>query len=151
MAQYIVGREGLTVPASPAPIITLKSAANIVARVNEIFIGGEAVTSTVNRLAMRRSTTDGVTPTAQTPAKASSSQPAAQSTSATAFGTNPTLAAAPAIWATALNVFGGIVRWVAAPGQELYVQGATAGNDEIGLYGPSGTGAITNQMVFEEI
>lgn len=151
MAQYIVGREGFTVPATPNPIITLRSAADIVARVNEIFIGGEAVASTVNRMAVRRSTSEGTTPTAQTPAKASNSAPAARASSATAFSGNPTLAAAPALWATALNVFGGIVRWAASPGQELYVSGAATGSMEIGLYGASGTGVVTCQLVFEEI
>lgn len=151
MAVYSVGREGLTVPASPAPIITYKSAANIVARVLEWFIGGEATSSTVNRMVVRRSSTDGTTPTAQTPAKLSSSQPAAQGTSATAFSGNPTLAAAPGLLSFALNVFGAVMRWVAAPGQENYVQGSTAGNDELGLYGPSGTGAISMHALVEEI
>ena len=151
--QYMVGNQGITPSVTDQLFnITYKSAANIIARVTEIGIGGEATASTVNRMAVRRSSTDGVTPTtAQTPAKASSSGPAAQGTSAVGFTTEPVAAAAPALWAYALNVFGGIVRWVAAPGQELLVQGATAGNDELGLGTLSGVGVVTDQLVVEEI
>jgi hypothetical protein len=148
---YAVGREGLTVPASPAPFNTVKSAANVIGRINEIDLGGESGASNPNRAIMRRSTTDGVTPVAQTPAKTSSSAQAAQCTSATSFTTNPTLAAAPGLWSQAINAFGGIIRWVAAPGQELLVQGATAGNDEIGLYFPLNAGVLTGGFLFEEI
>lgn len=149
--QFVLDGAGVT-PSTTAPNPTLKSAANIVNRITEISVGGEATSSTVNRLAWRRSGTDGVTPTAITPGKLSSSSPAAQSTANSNFtGSQPTPAAAPHAWMYALNVFGGVVRWVAAPGQEILEQGSTAGNDEAGFYTLSGTGLCSVQALFEEV
>ena len=132
-------------------LLSLTTGLQEIARANEISIGGEATSSTVNRFAVRRSTTNLTTPTAQTPAKMSSTSPAAYTDAATTATGEPTTAAAPAIWTYALNVFGGVIRWVAAPGQELLVQGATAGSNEYTLESSSGTGVISTQIVFEEI
>lgn len=150
MAAYVVAREGVT-PTAGNMLLSLTTGLEEIARVNEVHVGGEATSSTVNRMAVRRSTTNLVTPTAQTPAKMSPTSPAAYTSGATTAGTEPVTAAAPAIWTYALNVFGGIIRWVAAPGQELYVMGATAGSNEVSLESSSGTGALSCQMVFEEL
>ena len=150
MAFYIIAREGVT-PVAGDMLLSLTTGLQEIARTNEVSIGGEATTSTVNRMAIRRSTSNLTSPTAQTPAKVSSTSPAAYTDAATTATGQPTTAAAPAIWTYALNVFGGVVRWVAAPGQELLVQGATAGNNEYSLESSSGTGAISCQMIFEEI
>lgn len=122
-----------------------------IAQVGEVSIGGESTASTVNRMAVRRSTSNLTTPTAQTPSKAASTSPAAYTDGSTTATGEPTTAAAPAIWTYALNTFGGVIRWVAAPGQQLLIQGATAGNNEITLESSSGTGLISCQMLFEEI
>lgn len=150
MAFYVIAREGVT-PVAGAMLLSLTTGLQEIARINEVSIGGEATSSTVNRMAVRRSTTNLITPTAQTPAKMSSTSPAAYTDAATTAATEPVTAAAPAIWTYALNVFGAVVRWVAAPGQELLIQGATAGNNEASLESSSGTGLHSCQMVFEEI
>ena len=150
MAQYMIAREGVT-PTAGDMLLSLTTGLQEIAKVNEIGVGGEATSSTVNRMAVRRSTTNLVTPTAQTPAKASSTSPAAYTDAATTAGTQPVTAAAPAIWTYALNVFGGLLRWVAAPGQELIIQGATAGNNELSLESAAGAGIISTQIVFEEV
>lgn len=150
MAQYVIAREGV-IPVAGAVLLALTSQANEICRVNEVSVGGEATSSTVNRMAVRRSTTVGSTATTQTPARMSPSAQATIIQGATTFTTEPTTAAAPAIWTYALNVFGGVVRWVAAPGQELWIEGATAGNSEISLESSAGTGTISCQVVFEEI
>ena len=150
MALYVVAREGAT-PTAAAMMLGLTTGLEEIARVNEVSIGGEATSSTVNRMAVRRSTTNLTTPTAQTPAKMSPTSPAAYTSGSTTASGEPTTAAAPAIWTYSLNVFGGVVRWVAAPGQELLIMGATAGSNEITLESSSGTGVISCQMVFEEI
>lgn len=150
MALYAIAREGAT-PVAGAMLLGITTGLQEIAQVNEVSIGGEATTSTVNRMAIRRSTTNLTTPTAQTPSKMSTTSPAAYSDCATTATGEPTTAAAPAIWTYALNVFGGVIRWVAAPGQALLVQGATAGNNELTLESASGTGVISCQMLFEEI
>ena len=150
MAFYVIAREGVT-PVAGAMLLSLTTGLQEIARVNEIFIGGESTSSTVNRMAVRRSTTNLITPTAQTAAKMSSTSPAAYTDAATTATTEPVTAAAPAVWTNSENTFGGVVRWVAAPQQELLVQGATAGNNELSLESSSGTGVISCQIVFEEI
>lgn len=150
MANYAVAREGAT-PVAGNVLLCLTSQADEVGKVNEVSVGGEATSSTVNRMTVRRSTTVGSTATTQTPSRMTPTSQATIIRGATTFTTEPTTAAAPAIWSYALNVFGGVVRWVAAPGQELLIVGATAASSEISLESSSGTGLITTQIIFEEI
>jgi hypothetical protein len=97
---YAVAREGVT-PVADATLlagITDTAAVNEIVRINEIFLGGEATASAVNRYVLRRATTVGSLPTAQTPAELSSSGPAAQTAWATTWGTQPITASAPAVF-----------------------------------------------------
>lgn len=53
-----------------------------------------------------------------------------------------------------LNAFGGIVRWVAYPGEEIYISGATASKGEVSLSAFTGSTASTvigAHMVFETV
>lgn len=150
MAVYQVAREGAT-PVAGNMLLGLTTGLQEIALVGEVSVGGEATASSVNRMVVRRSTTNLTTPTAQTPSKASSTSPAAYTDAATTATGEPTTAAAPGIWTYAGNMFGGTWRWQAAPGQQLLIQGATAGNNEITLESSSGTGLLSCQMVFEEV
>ena len=151
--QYAVAREGVTPVANDTllALMTNAAAVSVIARVNEIFVGGEATASAVNRYVLRRATGVGATPTAQVAAELSSSGPAAQVTAATTFTTQPTTAAAPAIWTGAMNAFGGVIRWVAAPGQEMLVTGAVAADSQVSFESGSGTSVISCQIIFEEL
>ena len=150
MAVYQIAREGAT-PVAGNMLLGLTTGLQEIAMVTEVSIGGEATTSTVNRMVVRRSTSNLTTPTAQTPSKASSTSPAAYTDAATTATGEPTTAAAPGIWTYSGNMFGGTWRWAAAPGQQLLIQGATAGNNEITLESASGTGLLSCQIVFEEV
>ena len=151
MAFYVVARES-TAPVQTNVFLALTAATDEIGRVGDIFIGGEATAALVNAYAIRRSTTNGVTPTAQTPAQISSTTPVAQVSGATTFtGTEPVTAAAPAIWTASFNAFGGVIRWAAPPGQELLINGAVPDNEislEAAIASPS---IISCQLVFEEI
>ena len=150
---YAIAREGVT-PVADATIlagITDAAAVNEIVRINEISMGGEAVASAVNRYVLRRATTVGALPTAQTPAELSSAGPASQTAWATTFGTQPITAAAPAVWTYAMNAFGGIIRWAAAPNQEILCSGAVAGDQQVSLESASGTSVISTQILFEEL
>lgn len=147
---YISAREGVT-PIAGEVLLAHTTEVDEIARLTEVSIGGEATASTVNRMAIRRSSTNGITPTAQTPAPASPTSPASYTSVATTFATQPVTVAAPALWTYALNVFGGVVRWVAAPGQEIWLEGATVGNAELSLESSSGVGLLSCQIIHEDI
>lgn len=150
MTSYIANREGAT-PVAGNVLLALTTGADEATTISEIAITGEATASAVNRMAVRRSTTNGTTPTAQTPARLSPIQQAAYTSVATTFtGSEPTTAAAPALWAYAINAFGALLRWIPGPGQGLFVLGNTAGNNEVSLESSSGTAVITAQIIFEE-
>lgn len=156
MPQYIQSAETPTVTAGDV-ILALTTGLEELSRITEIAFGGEATASAVNRYAVRRSTTNGVTPVAQTAAKGTPMSQAAYTSGAVkvgatqAFTTQPVTAAVPGLWTYSMNAFGGVIRWVAAPGQEIYIIGATAGNNEVSSESSSGTSAISHQLVFEEL
>lgn len=121
------------------------------ARVTEVFIGGEATSSTVNRMAVRRLSTNATTPTDQTPAAMNPLSGAAVSQFYTAASTGPTIASTVHLLNLAFNSFGGIIRWVAHPGEEMYFTAQTAPNGQGVLDSISGTGVVSTTVVFEEM
>lgn len=150
MALYATAREGVT-PVAADVLQALTTGLEEIGRIGLITVQGESAASNINRMAVRRSTTNGTSPTAQTPSKLSPTSPAAYIAGATTFSGQPTTAAAPAIWTRAFNTFGGVIQWTAAPGQELWIMGATAGSNEVSLESSSGTGVISTEIVHEEI
>lgn len=65
--------------------------------------------------------------------------------------TGPTIALTRHLFDAAFNAFGGFIRWVAAPGAEIWATAGAAPNGEICLDSVSGTGVVSTTMVFEEI
>lgn len=120
-------------------------------RVLEMLIGGEATTSTVNRMALRRLSTNATTPTNQTPAALNPLSAASVSQGYVAAATGPTIASTQHLANIAMNVFGGVVRWVAAPYEEIYATASTAPNGEMVLDSISGTGVVSTDIKFEEM
>jgi hypothetical protein len=126
-------------------------AATQLARIVEVFVGGEATSSTVNRMALRRLSTNASTPTDQTPAPLNIYTPAAVAQGYVAATTGPTIASTQHLLNLAFNAFGGIIRWVAAPGEEIYFGTTTAPNAQVGLDSISGTGNVSTDIKFEEL
>lgn len=120
-------------------------------RIVEFFIGGEATASTVNRMALRRLSTNAATPTNQVPAATNPLSLASTSDGYVAATTGPTIATTQHLANVALNTFGGVVRWVAAPGEEIWATAGTAPNGELCLDSISGTGVVSTDIKFEEI
>lgn len=120
-------------------------------KVSEVFIGGEATSSTVNRMAVRRLSTNGATPTNLTPGPLHPWSAASAANHYVAATTGPTIASTVHLLDLALNTFGGIIRWVAHPGEELWFLNSTAPNGEGVLDSISGTGVVSTNMIFEEI
>ena len=92
------------------------------ASVQETVLGGYASSSTPMQTAIYRTTSGGTTPPAAGNVARLDQTLTAPGNSASfyanaAWGTGPTLAAG-ALFGTAWNSYGGVVRWLAAPGEE---------------------------------
>ena len=117
----------------------------------EIFVGGEATSSTVNRMALRRLSTNGATPTNQVPAALNSLSAASVSQGYVAATTGPTIASTQHLIHVPFNAFGGVVRWVAAPGEEVWATASTAPTGELVFDSISGIGVVSSDIKFEEV
>jgi len=144
MSVYTVTRKGIT-PVAGDDIITITAPASGMVRILRIKGEGEATASTVMRTIAQRST-GGTTPTAQTPEKKNTRSPAAASTVANAWSTQPSLSAlAMHVWAW--NAFGGAFTWVATPDSEIVLV-----NGEIFSFrADSGVGVSSYELEFEEL
>lgn len=112
----------------------------------EVYIGGAATASAPNIFLLARDSTvsSGVTSNAaRLVALDPSSAALAAPPIATTVGstTLPQRDAAASLLNLTVNLFGGIVRWVAAPGEEIGVLGNTASNGEVSLSAFTGSTA----------
>jgi hypothetical protein len=124
--------------------LTFQAASAGQGRVLELIIGGEATASAVNRVSVQRAGTSITANSAITPEKFNSRSPAAAGTYGKA-GTqalvgNPMLS-------IAFNAFGGFIRWVAAPGEEMYF----VNSEVISVRSASGTSTVSSTGIFEEL
>lgn len=127
-------------------------AATAVVRLTEIYIGGEATSSTVNRMRYQRLSTNATAPTNIVPSPHNLASVAAVTGAYQTVGTTqPTFSNTGSVLTLAFNSFGGIVRWVAYPGEEIYQNTATAPNAEAALASLSGAGVVSTNIVFEEM
>jgi hypothetical protein len=149
MAFYNGSTAGRT-PAVGTWALGMRSTDTSMQRVVEWYLGGEATSSTVNRMTVARSTTVGTGSTTIVANKHNPRSPAAVATVITEYTTQPTYAAV-ALATLAFNAFGGVVRWVAAPGEEMYVLGTADGDEEISIRSAAGTGTLSADMHFEEL
>lgn len=140
---YAITKAG-TALSTTADALTFQAAASGQARILEIIIGGEATSSAVNRVAIQRAGTSITGNSAQTPEKFNSRSPAAAgtygSTGTQSLSGNPMLT-------LAFNAFGGFIRWVAAPGEELYF----VNSEVISIRSLSGTSTCSHTGIFEEL
>ena len=162
MAKYAIGARGLAVTAAADGTTLVDNnyhalrvvTVNRVARIEEVYIAGEAGASTVVRMVMRRHATNAApgggdtVPNPMNPISAAADSRGFISTATT----DPALAAAPSdILNLALNIFGGIVRWQAGPEEFLYIVSTATPNAQVSLSSVSGSGTITDHMIFEEM
>ena len=159
MAQYTSAADGWTAAAiADAASLTNSNhqslrcwSSTVAARVIEVFIGGEATSSTVNRMTVRRHSTQGATPTNTVPAQLNPFSPAARITGFVLCASTQPVVQAGHLANLAFNAFGGIIRWVAAPGEEMYITGTIAANNEVSITSLSGVGVVSTHFVFEEL
>lgn len=127
---------------------------------SEFYLGGMAGASSVNDMVVSRDSTVAVTAitlgtngknAALDPATAALAAPQVPGFSAT---TMPQASTTLQLLTLAFNTFGGIVRWVAYPGEELRTVGNTASLGELSLScsSLSGTpGAMASSWVYEPL
>lgn len=122
-------------------------------KITEVYMGGQATSSAPTPMILARDSTVGATLSgsllaAADPATAALAAPPVAFSIAT---TKPQRSAALQLLQLGFNAFGGIVRWVAAPGYEIGMLGNTASLGEISLSCMTGgtPGALTPHIGFE--
>lgn len=123
----------------------------------EVYMGGQAGASSPSLMVLSRDSTVGVTPTALSTGNSdaafdpSTAALAAPPASFVAAGTLPQRSATLGLLNLAFNAFGGIVRWVAAPGEEIGILGNTASLGEASLSAYTGgtPGLMGSHLIYE--
>lgn len=125
--------------------------------VQEVMISGLASAASATPMVLARDSTVQATPTALTTAQSNAAlDPATAALAApqvafVASTTKPQRSATLAKLALGLNAFGGIVRWVAAPGSEMKILGNTASLGEVSLscYTGGSPGLVMAHIIYE--
>jgi len=127
----------------------------------EIYIGGQATASSVNIMQFARTTTVGTTPTALAapngdgPLNGLTQALPTVAVTYVAASTGPlrSTSTTAARLNLSLNVFGGIVRWVAAPGEEWGIIGTTSGlsGSTLSAFTGGSVGLIGAHIVYEPL
>lgn len=123
----------------------------------EVYMGGQASSSTPCIMTLARDSTVGATLTALSGAAndaalhPSTAALAAPPGSFVASTTKPQRSASLKLLSPSFNAFGGIIRWVAAPGEEVTLLGNTASLGEISLSAYTGgtPGSLGSHIVYE--
>ena len=119
----------------------------------EVFMGGQAAASAPTYMILARDSTVGATLSgarlaALDPATAALAAPPVAFNTAT---TKPQRSATLSLLGLGFNAFGGQVRWVAAPGEEIGMLGASASFGEVSLSALTGgtPGLMGAHIIFE--
>ena len=122
----------------------------------EVYMGGQATSSAPSIMMIAGdstvfagATSNGVRLTALDPSTATlAAPPLAQSVGSS---TLPQRSSTLSILNLSFNAYGGVVRWVAAPGEEVGILGNTASRGELSLSAYTGgtTGLMGSHMIFE--
>lgn len=153
MACYSYSIQG-TALSTTTGLLTFQTAATgagSVININEIYLAGEAGSSTVARVCLNRPSaapTGGAT--AQTAEKLNPASGAATHVVATSYASTQGTLSTNDVLEPGFNAFGGVIRWTALPGREVYVgtQGAVA---YLILRSRSGTPTVSGHCVVEEL
>lgn len=153
MPQFTASRgavAGVT-SAATTDLIVFEAGANRLAKIIEVGWGGEQTTSTAMRTRLAQASTAGtsITGTVDVLKQSPATDPTAAFTVGTS-STSPTYAAGNLIPFSSWNSHGGVVRWLANPGEEfLLIQAVTAGK-QVALRNEVGVATITCGLVVIE-
>lgn len=166
MAKRIFGVPTISMVAAPDGLLVasqhmtiIPGSATQMIDVQEIYMGGQAASSAVSLMMFARSSTVGITPTALATPNSDGpmngwtadlvATPKCYITAATQ--PNRTPAATIARMNMTYNAFGGIVRWVAAPGEEWKLVGTAVNVSETSLsaFTASATASMGINIIYE--
>jgi hypothetical protein len=123
----------------------------------EVYMGGQASVTSPMIMLLSRDSTVQATPTALTTGQSnaaldpSTAALAAPQVAFTASTTKPQRSATLGLLNLSFNGYGGIVRWTAAPGEEIGLLGNTASFGEVSLSAYTGgtLGALGSHIIYE--
>ena len=126
-------------------------------RVNilEVYLGGQAGASSPTIMQLSRDSTAAATlgtpTTTDAPLDSATAALAAPTLAGDVWTTKPQTSATLKPLNLAFNAFGGIVRWVAAPGEEITQTGASAntGSTSLGAFTGGTPGLMGSHVIFE--
>lgn len=125
--------------------------------ISEIYVGGQATSSAPTIMILSRDSTvavtAGSTTTTDAALDASTAALAAPPLVGNAWTTKPQRSATLHLTNISFNAFGGVVRWVAAPFEEISIVGNTASLGEVSFTAFTGgtTGALGAHLVYEPL
>lgn len=123
----------------------------------EVFLGGQATASAPSIMLLARDSTVAATPGSHTALDAaldaSTAALAAAPVAGDVFTTKPQRSSTLQLLNLSFNAFGGVVRWLAAPGEEITIIGNTASLGEVSLSAFTGgtTGLMGTHIIYEPL
>ena len=123
----------------------------------EVYMGGQAGSSSPTFMVLSRDSTVGVTLAALTTGQKNAALHTAPSALAAvqqpfvSAGTSPQRSSTLGLLNLSFNACGGIVRWVAAPGEEIWLLGSAASLGEVSLSAYTGgtAGLMGSHIIYE--
>lgn len=150
MAKYAGAVLGGTPSAGVANWV-LEVVSGVEARVLEVSWGGEVTTSTAMRTRIARDSAVGTgSRTAGNSQKLNQHSPTQSGFFSTTYATLQPTIVAGALFGTSWNAHGGVVRWLAAPGEEFQIYDNGAANASLECRADVGTATSSYHVVWEE-
>ncbi len=113
-------------PTVGTPNVVLETAASELAMIYEFNFGGEVTTSTAMRTSVFRAAEGVGAATAITIASFAENAPTALIAATQGdHATTPAAPVLPGMWGTSWNAHGGVIRWLANPGEEIIMLGVS--------------------------
>lgn len=144
MSRYSGVRRSIT-PSTGSDNWALDAATGHSGKVLEVHWGGEVTTSTAMNTRVCRSTANGTTPVAGSVSKLHPNAPTNGFTFVQSWTGQPTLESGD-LFCESWNAHGGVVRWLAAPGEEFVMIGAA----QVSCRNTNGTATSTYGVIWEE-
>ena len=125
MGMWIFGGDNSSTAATGVPHITVENIANQFSLVMEWGFGGEVTASTLMRGGSSRAAEGVGARTAVTPGIYNEGATASSTFLSSTFNTTQPAIEGGYMWERSWNAHGGVVRWLAAPGQEISLLGVS--------------------------
>lgn len=123
-------------------------------KISELYIGGESASSLPTTFKFSRDSTVGATSISGVTNALTDGSATAPGTTAVVGNvstTKPQRSATLTLLTPSINTYGGVVRWVASPDQELAVVGNTASLGEVSLSSITGAGISSGHVLYEVV